>query len=104
VSTAILLLAMFQAWTARPISPPRAQGSQMDDSAVFIPGFAEESLAADEDREFIRRLNGLARALNAFAETYQSGQVDLKKARAVQKAIHELEKSKWFRPPNAKSR
>jgi hypothetical protein len=56
---------------------------------------------ADEEREFIQRLNELSRALSAFSETYKSGLVDLKKVKAVQKAMHELEKSKWFRPQKA---
>jgi len=74
--------------------------SQMNAPPTVSPDFAEESPAdesADEEREFIRRLNGLSRALSAFAETYKRGQVDLKQVNAVRKAMHELEKSEWFR-------
>jgi hypothetical protein len=72
---------------------------------VNFPDVAEESpadWAAYEERKFIQRLDGLSRALNAFAETYKGGQVDLKKVKALRKAMHELEKSEWFRPPKAK--
>jgi hypothetical protein len=47
-------------------------------------------------------LNELSRALTDFTATYKSGQVDLKKVKAVRKALHELEKSEWFRPQKAK--
>lgn len=99
--TAILLLVMSPAGT-----PPRMQSSQMTASpASNIPSFAEESpaeLAADEERDFILRLNGLSKALNAFVETYKNGRVDVKEVKALRKAMHELEKSEWFRPPKAK--
>ncbi len=68
---------------------------------VSVPDFPDESpaqLAADQEREFIQRLNGLSRALSAFTDTYKGGEIDLKKVRALRKAMHELEKSPWFRP------
>jgi len=76
----------------------------MNASATVIPDVAEESPPEEayEEREFIQRLNGLARALNVFAATYKSGQVDLSKVKAVRKALHELEKSELFRPQKAK--
>ena len=70
-----------------------------------FPVFTDElplDSAAYREREFIHRLDGLSRALNAFSETYKGGQVDLKKVKALQKAMHDLEKSEWFRPPKAK--
>jgi hypothetical protein len=101
VFTAILLLIMSPAGTTL-----RMQSSQMDASpANNIPNFAEESpadLAASEERDFILRLNGLSKALTAFVETYKSGRVDLKEVKALQKAMRQLEKSEWFRPPKAK--
>jgi hypothetical protein len=101
VFTAILLLIMYPAGT-----PPRMQGSQMSASpASRIPSFAEEppaDLAASEERDFILRLNGLSKALTNFVETYKSGRVDLREVKALQKAMHELEKSEWFKPPKAK--
>jgi hypothetical protein len=96
VSTVILVLLLFQAGTAHPTSLPQVQQSQ---------NFLEESpqdAAAYEERELIRRLNGLVRALNAFAATYKNGQVDLNEVKAVRKALHELERSELFRPQKAK--
>jgi len=86
-------------------SPLRPQRPQMNAAAPVIPDFAEESSAdeaAYEEREFIQHLNGLSRALTDFAATYKSGQVDLKRVKALRKALHELEKSEWFRPQKAK--
>jgi hypothetical protein len=77
----------------------------MDASDTIIPVFGEKSLAdetAYEEREFIQRLTGLSRALSAFAQNYKSGRVDVKKVTAVRKAIHELEKSEWFKPQKMK--
>ncbi len=99
--TAILLLVMSPAGTAH-----RIQSSQMNASAESnIPNFAEESpadLAAFEERDFISRLNGLSKALSVFVETYKNGRVDVKEVKALQKAMHDLEKSEWLRPPKAK--
>ena len=104
MSTAILLCIMFQAGTT-----PRVERSQRDASAIVnVPVFAEESpadsavYAGYKEREFIHRLDGLSKALSAFSETYKGGQIDLKKVKALQKAMHDLEKSEWFRPPKAK--
>jgi hypothetical protein len=105
MSTAILLLVVFQTGITSAVSPPRVQTSPMAPSAAVASDSTEKLLAdeaAYDEREFIRRLNGLSRALNAFAETYKSGQVDLNKVKAVRKAMHELEKSEWFRPQKAK--
>ena len=97
MSTAILLWVMFQASTS-----PGMERSAIDARPVLnIPDLAGESpaqLAADEEREFIQRLNQLSRALGAFTETYRGGEIDLKKVKALRKAMHELEKSPWFRP------
>jgi hypothetical protein len=50
-----------------------------------------------EQQDFLRRFNGLAAALSDFAHTYNSrGVVDVKKVRAIRKALRELEKSDWF--------
>ena|SRR5579862_6937835 len=74
-------------------------------SARFVPNLAEASpadWAAYEDYEFIQRLNGLTRALIDFTAAYKTGQVDLKKVKALRKSLQELEKSEWFRPEKAK--
>jgi hypothetical protein len=52
-----------------------------------------------EEQEFIARLNNLINALRDFVLAYQPGRViDVKKVKAVRKAMHGLEKSEWFRP------
>jgi len=102
---AMLFLFVFEAGAAHPVLLSQVQWSPMNASGPVIPDFAAESpadAAAYEEREFIQRLNGLSRALTDFAATYKSGQVDLKKVKAVRKALHELEKSEWFRPQKAK--
>ena len=55
-----------------------------------------------EERELVRRMDALVKALNAFAATYKNGQVDLNEVKAVRKALHELERSGLFRPEKAK--
>ena len=101
MSTAILLWVAYQVG-----STPQAHMSHVNASATNnIPAFTAESpadLAADEERDFVLRLNGLSRALNAFVDDYKSGQVDLKKVKALRKAMRELEKTEWFKPPKAK--
>jgi hypothetical protein len=53
----------------------------------------------DEEQQFVRRLNGLAVALADFSHTYTSqGLIDVKKVKAIRKALRELEKSDWFNP------
>jgi hypothetical protein len=50
-----------------------------------------------ERQELIRRFNGLITALDDFARTYNSrGVIDVKKTKAIRKAVRELEKSDWF--------
>jgi hypothetical protein len=99
--TAVLLLIMSPAGGTF-----RVQSSQVNASPTSsISNFPEESpadLAAYEERDFVLRLNGLSRALTAFVETYKNGRVDVKEVKALQKAMHELEKSEWFRPPKTK--
>ena len=102
--TTMLFLLALDAATANPVPPP-LQGSQTTLLAQVAPEFPADSTAAEaayEEREFIRHVDGLSRALNDFAVTYKSGLVDLKKVKAVRKALHELEKSEWFRHQKAK--
>jgi alkylhydroperoxidase/carboxymuconolactone decarboxylase family protein YurZ len=97
-------LLLFQPGIAHPISPPRVEKSRLNATATVMPDFLELSPpdAAFEERELIRRLNALTKALNAFGATYKNGQVDLNEVKALRKALHELEKSELFRPPKAK--
>ena len=50
-----------------------------------------------EEQELLRRFNGLATALREFSHSYNSlGVIDVKKVKAIRKAMRELEKSPWF--------
>jgi hypothetical protein len=52
-----------------------------------------------EEQQFVARFNNLVKALRDFASVYQPGLlIDVKKVKAVRKAMHGLEKSGWFRP------
>jgi hypothetical protein len=55
-----------------------------------------------EEHEFVRRFNNLFSALLNFASNYNTGHViDAKRAKAVRKALRDLEKSQWFNPRKA---
>ena len=63
-----------------------------------LPSYVDERSYLEE-QEFIARFNNLMRALRDFVSAYKPGQViDMKKVKAVRKAMHGLEKSEWFRP------
>ena len=75
-------------------------------AAANFPDFQEESSAAqaaDEQRELEQRYNGLLRALSDFMTAYKSGKIDVKKANAVKKALHNLEKLEWFKPEGSRA-
>ena len=59
---------------------------------------SQAAQAAYEERELTQRYNGLAGALNDFMAAYKAGQIDVKKANAVRRALHGLEKFEWLRP------
>ena len=102
--TTIFLLVVCQAGIAHPSAGLRTQAPQVSTAAPAILDLPEESPAdeaAYEEREFVRHLNGLLQVLNDFAETYKAGFVDVKKVKAVRKALHDLEKSEWFKPQRA---
>jgi hypothetical protein len=66
-----------------------------EDSPPAIESQSRE--AQFERQELIRRFNGLITALDDFARTYNSrGVIDVKKTKAIRKAVRELEKSDWF--------
>jgi hypothetical protein len=70
-------------------------------AAMDIPDlqdYSQTAQAAYQERELMQRYNQLARALNNFVEAYKAGQIDVKKAKAVRKALHDLEKLEWFKP------
>jgi hypothetical protein len=101
VFTTILLLVVCQAGIAHPSARLRTQTPQVSIAAPAIPDFPDEAQgdeAAYAEHEFVRHLNGLLQVLNDFSATYKAGFVDVKKVKAVRKALHDLEKSEWFKP------
>src|SRR5882762_6102790 len=54
-----------------------------------------------KERDFVRRFNNLFSALLSFATNYNGHVIDAKRAKAVRKALRELEKSEWFNPRKA---
>lgn len=81
-----------------------SEGSAKDRTRTAIPATNDVASYVDErnyleEQEFIARFNNLMKALRDFVSAYRPGQViDVKKAKAVRKAMHGLEKSGWFRP------
>jgi hypothetical protein len=55
-----------------------------------------------EEDEFVKRLNNLLSVLRDFSSSYNGGHViNVKKVKEVRKALHDLEKSDWFRSTKA---
>jgi hypothetical protein len=110
-TAAILLACLFQ--PAGAASPPPSSGplhSQIGRPESGFVGGGEDRTPSEEDRheavieehEFVRRFNNLFSALLTFASNYNSGHViDVKRAKAVRKALRDLEKSEWFNPRKA---
>jgi hypothetical protein len=70
-----------------------------DDTTASDPEEAGRNEAALKEREFVHRFNNLFSALLDFAHSYNAGHViDVKRAKAVRKALRELEKAEWFNP------
>jgi hypothetical protein len=100
LTTAALFLYLFQAGGAGASHPGRLV---LDCVWCVEDGFpaAEEPQprAKYEEQELFRRFNRLAEALTEFSKTYNSlGVIDVKKVKAIRKAMHDLEKSDWFSP------
>ena len=91
-----------------PYSPHSSPSGQMQQSAARLPTDGGEDSGLEdlrrqegvlEQREFVKRFNGLLNALLDFASSYNAGHaIDAKKAKAVRKAMRQLEKLDWFRP------
>jgi hypothetical protein len=76
-----------------PIEPP-APASEFES----FDGDALRQQAKYEEDEFVKRLNSLLSALRDFSSNYNSAHViNVKKVKEVRKALHELEKSAWFK-------
>ena|SRR5258706_10701855 len=62
------------------------------------PDDALRQQAKYEEEEFVKRLNSLLSALREFSSSYNGGHViNFKKVKEVRKAVHELQKSAWFK-------
>ena len=62
-----------------------------------VAGEERRREAQYDEQELLRRVNGLAIALTDFSNTYNARHViDVKKIKALRKALRELEKSDWL--------
>jgi hypothetical protein len=92
-TTAALFLCLFQASAGEATDASRPAGACERCADEVRPKTIDY-----EQQDFMRRFNGLAVALSDFAHTYNSrGVVDVKKVKAIRKALRELEKSSWFK-------
>ena len=87
------------------IQPAGAAHSESSSGPLHLqPTNIEEedrSEAVLKEHDFVRRFNNLFSALLDFASNYNGHVVDAKRAKAVRKALRELEKSEWFNPRKA---
>jgi hypothetical protein len=88
MGTILALILVCQAGINRPAA------------ALDIPDFPDADPALQavyQEHELMRRYNALVSALNDFVSAYKVDKIDLKKAKAVRKALHDMEKFEWFR-------
>jgi hypothetical protein len=99
LTTALLSLLFQAAGGAPPPGDPPAANCPWCRQNIAPVANARPWSPLDEEPEFVRRFNGLAAALADFSHTYNSqGVIDVKKVKAVRKALHEFQKSDWFNP------
>ena len=96
-TAATLLACSFQsAWAANSESssgPLHLQPTNIEEE--------DRSEAVLKEHDFVRRFNNLFSALLDFASNYNGHVIDAKRAKAVRKALRDLEKSEWFNPRKA---
>ena len=107
--TACLFLCLLQTvGAANPQTPRPRPYPQMEQPASEFDSFeariqlepedAIRQQAKYEEEEFVKRLNNLLSALRDFSSSYNGGHViNFKKVKEVRKALHELQKSAWFK-------
>ena len=97
LTTASLFLFLFQSGGAAAL--PGGHTNSICVMCVDVPAAeANPNEAQYEQQEFYRRFNRLATALADFSRTYNSqGVVDVKKIKAIRKALRDFEKLDWFR-------
>jgi hypothetical protein len=92
LTTTALFFCLFQAGTGEAPDASRPAGA-----CEWCTEEVHPKEIDFEQQDFLRRFNGLAAALSDFAHPYNSpGVVDVKKVKAIRKALRELEKSDWF--------
>jgi hypothetical protein len=65
---------------------------------ALLPSYIQKQQAMLEEQDFTKRFNALVSALTDFASSYNAGTVNVRKAKAVRKALRDLQKSQYFRP------
>jgi hypothetical protein len=102
-ASATLFMCLFLAGSAEPQSPPtrhqwRYHKTASETSGPLINEEPFQNDAAYEEQQFVRRVDNLMNALVRFSSTYKTNHViDMKKVKAVRKALREMEKSEWFK-------
>jgi hypothetical protein len=85
----------------RPYSQIEQTASEFESFDVRTPLDPQDALrqqAKFEEDEFVKRLHNLLNVLRDFSTSYNDGHViNVKKVKEVRKALHELEKSDWFK-------
>lgn len=75
--------------------------SELESSGARMQREREEALrqqAKYEEDEFVKRVNNLLSVLRDFSSSYNGGHVvNVKRLKEMRKALHDLEKSAWFR-------
>jgi len=103
-----LLLCLLQTVAlANPQSPAHQPYSQIEQAESELESsnarmqLEREALrqqAKYEEDEFVKRVNNLLSALRDFSSSYNGGHVvNVKRIKEMRKALHDLEKSAWFR-------
>ena len=100
LNATLLLCASHPVGAAEPRQQKPASDllESLDTSRLLTIGKDQSNReAADEELEFTKRFNSLVRALRDFSNSYNVGHViNAKQAKAVRKALRDLEKSEWF--------
>jgi hypothetical protein len=80
------------------IEQPPSEFESFDARTQLEPEDALRQQAKYEEDEFVKRVNNLLSVLRDFSSNYNGAHViNVKKVKEVRKALHELEKSAWFK-------
>jgi hypothetical protein len=106
--TAYLFLCLLQTVAvANPQSPAHQTYTQLEqaeselessNARMQLESAALRQQAKYEEDEFVKRVNNLLSALREFSSSYNGGHVvNVKRLKEMRKALHDLEKSAWFK-------